>query len=191
VISAFADPAPNQKAEIESFVKKIVIISQKTETLKKLEPLQALIEDPLSAWEGSCFWRKTNIRKPQLIGWPASSTAYEDPRLSLTWKFSGLKDGPVVILKSKKFNYLGSEGCDSDKPIKKKEWYGRWILYPGDYILDQKKVCEGKDYVTSKTQSSNTLLYFRSDGENFYFGINRTTQGWLITYVAADSECSD
>jgi len=197
-IAASAQSSPSLQQELQPFIQKIVAVSQELQKQKDLKVLQPLTESPFSTWykPGICFVHQKDFLKSQIKGWiPAESHSTQDPVLLLTMEFKDLKNTPLMILKEKSFDPYSPDACGSAPFAKKKEWYEKWIVYPGDYLAEENRTCEGKITksrpILPKNATSITLLYFKQDGENLYLGINKTSSGWILSSVAMDEDCVD
>lgn len=176
----------------QTFINHLVLKSQEIEKRKDLKPLQSLVSGSLVQWyvPGVCWVFQKEYKVSELQGWLAKtdSLGTQDPLLLLTMVFHSLKLRPLIVLESKKFNPYVPGACEKDERAKKQKWYKHWVLYPGDYILDRtENACPASEVSYPTVQK--TLLYFREEGQNFYFGLRQKDGKWILQSVGMDTDC--
>jgi len=195
---------------VSGFIDELIDTSHKMDKGKVLDPLQSIVGEELFQWirPGVIFHISERHQLSALKGysWVYPDTwmwfenfinrswimeGTQDPYLLMFMVFQDLKNAQIVGLRNNQFNLYLPESCE-----KKSKWHGKWIVYPGDYLLDeigQESTSDDleqndyyKDYV--KYKAEKTLLFF-DHGENRYFGIRRVNGQWKLQSVGLDHDC--
>lgn len=136
---------------------------------------------------GICSAPLKKISVKELAGWrKENGVGTQEPTVLLSQIFTGLKNKPLIVLKDKKFDPYKPDACGNDVPAKYKKYYNKWFLYSGDYLSDTNAYClDATGLPTEKT-----LIFFDADGDNHYFGLKKSKAGWILQWVASNSECA-
>lgn len=208
----------NDQEEIRNFIENLINAGDSIKTKKDLSPIQSLVGNELFQWirSGVMFYPPTiSHKQPNLKGhswmYPDTYTWFEyyvdndiiprltqDPHILMFSTFENLKKAPIIYLSSNDFDPYLPNDCEKDK-----KWYNKWIVYPGDYLLEEfeqyfgenleKLLEEDKEMKSSylnylKNKAKKTIIYFKN-GENFYFGITRLGKRWILQSIGIDYDC--
>lgn len=188
------------QSKVNIIIDQIILASQKIQKNKDLKYLQPLVGQNLLQWiKHGLFFHPAHIYERNNLKGYASTTFSHDSKFLLAMTFDDLTKSQKIFLKKKKSD-LSEPDCSSVVGRDKK-WNNKWVIYPGDYIVDQhpeleanpeKRTPECYENVDCKeffkVQPDKTILFFK-DGSNYYFGIKKVEENYQLLSIGLDDDC--
>lgn len=193
---SFSQPAQDETAEMSSFIDQLIRMEQDISRLKSFSPLQKLTTEKLVVFVSPhtgvvpyTFQRAdlkwvTDKEVEKIADW---MTSPQWALYDLASQLSPLPKAPLTTAVKKFDPYIPDTSCPA---LKKKRWYNKWVIYPGDYVCDRHVDCKEMEIAPADL----TLLYFsgRKEGKNVYFGLRKEKERWALNSIFREYDrCED